>query len=105
MSDFKMNMHGVDKITGRVIDGIYITHRKPEHFMRKYQGFGVSKEILDKLEKDGVNTIMIVYHGIKAVITREFNLKTYLNSTMTYNYQDKDMQHFVKFKDGVLVDE
>jgi len=45
------------------VDNIYVTHRnKPDiHFWRKYQGFGISTDIIEKHPE--IRLIVIVYHG------------------------------------------
>lgn len=40
----------------------YVTHRRKEHYFKKYQGFGVSKSELEIAYNKRVYWILIVYH-------------------------------------------
>ena len=51
------------KIRGEVINGVYVTPRKPNHFFKKYQGFGISLKILKTLENRGISQMTIIYYG------------------------------------------
>lgn len=71
-----IRLHG--KTVGKVIeDGgwVYVTHRHPHHYFRKFQGFGISEEILERLIKMNVGEIRVVYHGKKGekvLVTRPY---------------------------------
>lgn len=43
----------------------YVTHRQPEHFFRIFQGFAISKVILDELQREEIQNILIIYHNKK----------------------------------------
>ena len=41
----------------------YFTHRKPEHYFKKHQGFAVSDTEIDMARREGCTHIIIKYHG------------------------------------------
>ncbi len=41
----------------------FLTERKPEHFYKKYQGFGLNVGLLKKLKEQNVKHIVIRYKG------------------------------------------
>lgn len=53
------------KKIGEVEGETYTTHRKPEHFFRKFQVFGFSEKLLYYLVASGITNIKIIYHGKK----------------------------------------
>ena len=55
------------RIRGLIENGIYVTERRPEHFFIKYQGFGLSKKILDVLEQKRIKKMSIIYKGKKTI--------------------------------------
>lgn len=81
---------------GEVEGAVYYTTRKPEHYMVKFNGFGISEHILKELENKGVREIQIVYLGKKRE-TYIFTLEDYIKSPDTFNYNG-DMQRFVSIK-------
>ena len=52
---------------------------KPEHFFKKYRGFGINKEELKEIEEQGIKTIRIIYIGennhIYQASTRQYQEK------------------------------
>ena len=104
----KNKLGTMDKIFGQIVDGgfTYVTVRQPNHFMRKYSGFGISKSILDNLKMRGVTIIRIVYRGKRDLIY-ECRLDKYLTSDKKFTFQDKfnrfggfsDEQNFVSVSD------
>jgi|PlaIllAssembly_1097288.scaffolds.fasta_scaffold00014_15 hypothetical protein len=88
---------------GEVIGNTYYTHRNKYHFFRKYNGFGISDDILNELKELGVIWIVIVYNGIEGERKFRFKLKQYLESYKVYLYTDPlqrfggqpDLQRFV----------
>ena len=40
---------GVEVTTGKIVKDCFIKKVKPKHYMRKYQGYGIDKKVLDKL--------------------------------------------------------
>ena len=43
--------------------GVYITPRKPIHFVKKYHGFGITLALLNQLQDQRVKYIEIPYEG------------------------------------------
>lgn len=48
---------------GVIVGDTFETIRKPEHYMRKYQGFGISEKVLMYLERVRIEKIRIIYEG------------------------------------------
>jgi len=57
----------------------YVKVLRPQHFFKKYQGFGISITELAKIRDSGVKLILIKYIG----------------STTTYNYLSRPEQWFL----------
>lgn len=86
------------KKVGELRDGIYYTPRKKEHFMIIFQGFGISEDILKILKRMGCIGVCIIYNGEK----REkyvCDLKEFINSKKSFNFEGNDLQKFVSVKD------
>lgn len=90
------------KIIGYIDGETYITERRPEHFMRMFGGFGISKTVLELLETRNVKNIVIIYFGKKGLLKHYFTLDEYLNfPTDIREYEEagiKDMQHFRRLR-------
>jgi hypothetical protein len=80
----------------------YLKHCKPEHFMIKYQGFGISQSVLDTLVKQNVEFVYIIYEG-KSVCEYLCLTEQFLQSKKTHIFLDVDLQKFVSTKDMRLV--
>ena len=79
MMDIKHN----EKIIGRFEGNTYFTTRKPEHFMRIFQGFGISNKVLEALYNLGCEKVSIRYGGVRGVIIYECSLNQFIESTKT----------------------
>lgn len=44
---------------------VYITHRRPEHFFKKFQGFGISITEIDVCKQENVYWLLFIYHNAK----------------------------------------
>lgn len=44
---------------------IYTTHRRPEHYFKKYQGFAISNTEIEVIKEALVEWIIIIYHNDK----------------------------------------
>lgn len=53
--------HGIINYTNDM-GTCYVTHRKKEHFFKKYQGFGISNSELEMAYNKRVYWILIMYH-------------------------------------------
>lgn len=52
-----------DEVVGHIEGNKFITERRPEHYFRIFQGFGMSKEILERLIASKVIVIELIYNG------------------------------------------
>lgn len=91
---------------GEVEGDTYYTMRKPEHFMKMFQGFGISVSILNRLNQMGVKKVFISYMGVNGVIRYSCFLSQYLESDKKCFFEDKlgklngdEEQKFVSKKD------
>ncbi len=90
-----------------IIEGAtYITRRELNHFMIKFQGFGISKDTLEILKRKNVEWVRIVYTGKDNKITNyAVPLENYLKSTKIHLYNGRtsgyedDKQFFVSKND------
>lgn len=83
------------------LSNTYITTRRPEHFMIKFSGFGISETILERLIGEKVKTIQIIYFG-KETIKYECPIESYIRTNKTFNFND-DMQRFVSVRDMIVI--
>lgn len=82
---------------GKTITNKYVTHRRKEHFMRKFLGFGISKRILDEQKALGCEEVVIFYAG-KKEITYSCPIDLFINSEKKHTFEETDLQHFVAIK-------
>lgn len=88
---------------GRVLGKVFVTDRKPQHFMRMYQGFGISDQVLQSLKASGVEQVHINYKGKTGDKKFVCPLKTFLYSRLQYIFQGNDLQLFVPIKEMTAV--
>lgn len=91
-----MDIYFKGKLVGYTTEDTYIVHKKPEHFMRIYQGFGISVEVLNQLISQGIKYIKMIYAGAKSQITYLFPIEAYIKSTLDWTDGENDVQKFVK---------
>jgi len=82
------------KKIGELIGDTYYTYRTEEHFMRKFQGFGVSEEILNILSNNNCSHIQIKYNINSNIKIFNSELKQWLESYKKFNYNG-DNQNFL----------
>jgi len=82
------------RLVGNIVDGVYVTVRKKEHFMRKYAGYGISEQVLDILEQKGVKRVRIIYEGVKGTLVFETTVEQFRKTPNTHVFQG-DRQKFV----------
>ena len=88
------------KMVGR-LDGVnYSTLRNPKHFMRMFNGFGISQKIIDELKKGGCRNIIINYSGKKNYVY-SCSLDLFVNSKKVFTFEGNDLQRFVSVTDMV----
>lgn len=83
------------KIIGRIEGDTFITPRRPEHFFKKYGGFGISEIVLSHLESNNVNKIKIIYHGVRGIRIYETTVIAYRKSSLVHVDKENDGQKFV----------
>jgi hypothetical protein len=76
-----------DVVCGYIEEKTYYREVSNEHYMVKYKGYGIQMDILAKLVKAGVDTIVIV---TRAGTTHEVSLATWLNKGKKGNYAHGD---------------
>jgi len=80
----------------------YFSPRTPEHYMRMYQGFGISEDILEQLVNLGIESVCLIYTGKKHRYHYTCELSKFLKSDKTYMNTEggiKDPQKFVSTRD------
>lgn len=86
----------IDMTSGTLIEvKVYQKYCKPEHFIVKYRGFGISQSILDQLEENNVKYVRIIYEGKNGIEVYLTTLDTYLKSLKTFMNKNDDLQRFV----------
>lgn len=83
-ADYDGNVIFNGKFRGRIVDDKYISSRDSSHYMKKYQGFGVSRSILDFLHSRGVNLVEIQYQGAKGHKRMQTPLQNFLDSKLSH---------------------
>lgn len=98
-----------DKIVGEIVGNIFYTERKTNHFMFKFQGFGISTDIIKRLVANNIEDIIITYYG-KNTIKYKVKLSQYINSkkihvySTEWNNYEEDEQRFVSVKDMEILE-
>ena len=54
-------------ILGKVVSNTYFTRRATQHYFVKYQGFGVSVNVIEELLELGVKWVVFEYYGKEGV--------------------------------------
>ena len=87
---------------GFVKNGIFYTYRKPEHFMRKFSGFGISSKIIAELLKRKINDIVFLYDGVREKTAFKVSLSKIIELGITetdYTFGFEDRQYFIPVKE------
>ena len=71
---------------------------KPEHFMRKYQGFGISDKTISELQEHGIKELTFKYLGSEKITLYKCELSQFVSSQLIHSF-GADTQRFVKTKD------
>jgi len=92
------------KPVGRVINGVYIIDKAPEHFMRKFNGFGISNSLIEgELIPKGVRTVRMIYSGKQGVQVFESELQQFIESDREWDNRflddGKEIHDIQKFMD------
>ena len=75
------------KYVGKIVNFSYVTDRKPRHFFKIWQGFGISTEILETLKDTFANKVVIRYFGRNFTIYKS-DLKDWLDNDKSTDYID-----------------
>lgn len=75
----------------------------PQHFMQKYQGFGISRSILNQLQREGIRFIRFIYQGKKGTYLYMATLRQYLHSKKVHTFNTTDEQFFVSVSEMIEV--
>jgi len=85
---------------GYLKDGVY--HTKNKHFFRKYQGYGMSDSIIEKLIIDGCKTVHLTYIGKRGNKKLKSNFSQWIENVQKHidtSMGFEDPQTFVSEKD------
>lgn len=90
---------------GEIDDNVYVTYRRKIHFMQKYNGFGISKKVIDVLADNHIEKVRVIYviGGRRKVY--ECDLMSFVKSKMTWSFERGDMQKFVSIEDMELMED
>lgn len=95
---FKIN----NKFVGENIKDTYYTKRTNKHFMKMFEGFGISQSILNKLVKFKIRKVIIIYINGKKIKKYKTTLNKFFNSKKEYidtMHGIKDLQRFVSINE------
>jgi len=64
-SGFSTEIYLDNTLVGRVLSNgtTYVTRRRREHYFKKFNGFGISRNVLEKLKSIGVEEVVIIYEN------------------------------------------
>jgi len=85
-------------------DEYYIKQVNSKHFMRKYQGFGISQKVLAELLGMGVIYVICVYTRVNG--KKQFlltSVKKFVDSEKEHIFMGDDLQRFISVKDMVEI--
>jgi len=88
---------------GEISSGTYQKSCKHEHFMIKYNGFGISQSELDLIKSKGGHTIIIKYFGKKSTIIYKSKLDQWFDSNKIHVFGEDDVQKFLSIKDMEII--
>jgi glycerol dehydrogenase-like iron-containing ADH family enzyme len=80
---------------GEMDGDTFYTIRKPEHYMKIFQGYGVSEKVLNFIEKKGVEKIVIVYKGTRGSKVFNSTVKEFKESSKEFTFNGSDKQKFL----------
>jgi hypothetical protein len=73
-------------------DCTFIARRRPEHFFRKYNGFGLSTNIIFRLKELYIKKVIILYEKDDRTIVYRTNLSNFLEHGHRYKNLENDYQ-------------
>jgi hypothetical protein len=91
---------------GTIIKDTYYTSRRPEHFMRIFQGFGVSLNVLKYLKNHNIKFIIIKYVGKTGDITYSTSVQRFIDSIKDFTFTQgeiEDKQKFLSTNEMIII--
>lgn len=88
-----------NKFVGEVRGSTYFTWRKPQHYMVKHHGFGISLTLLMALKSIGVYTVIIQYDGKTGKKFYKSTVDAFINSELEEEIEGFDKQKFMSEND------
>jgi len=86
-------VYHLGKPVGYIQYGVYHTFREPDTFFIKYHSFGISEEVINKLERKGVRTVVVHYRGKKESANFIARIEDFLKYGKIYYFgSDKQYQ-------------
>ena len=82
----------------------FITHRRPQHWFKKFQGFGFNKGLIEELVGSGVGCILLVYHGWRGTIKYLVSARTVLEHGVLVHYRPFEPQYVIGKQYMVVVE-
>jgi hypothetical protein len=105
MSEEKVNNYG--KIPSYTLSTlwhgrfVYIREVTEKHFMKKYQGFGLSTSVMPLMDKE--KEIVFVYKGRHGTTTYIAKVKQFMESKQEWQNTGEDLQKFVSIREMQIV--
>ena len=97
------------KFKGKVVgvlrdDRVFITQRKEEHFFHKFNGLGISYDVIQRLRALNCRRIVILYHGQMGTSKLTATPERFYKQGILWNFTPDDVQAILqmKFFDVVL---
>ena len=104
VGEIPVTVRAKGKMGGEVIGRVYVTRRKPIHVMRRTGGsFGISMDVLKKLEAMEVEYIVFMYFGKRERCLFVAGIEDYLNSEIEYTDVGSDLQKHVRLRDMLKI--
>ena len=108
-----MNFETVDKVRvdGRQVGKIkedekgrkwFVTHREPDHYVRAYNGYGITKEVVDSYSF--IDFIAIQYQGKEDTKDWRVPMDKFLEHSEVDSLGGFEEQHFISEKDLDKID-
>ena len=80
-----------DRVVGELIGGTYHTVRDTKkHFFRMYQGYGISRNILEAAKSFGCIKIDVEEHGANGASHLISDIETWFRKGRPYSYEDDE---------------
>jgi hypothetical protein len=103
-----VNIKPKDTIGGTITGNVYVTKRKKDHVMQKFGGsFGVSYDVLHRLEWSKVKYILFLYFGPREKCQYIASVDHFINNPdATYTDTSEgmeDLQHHVRLINMIKV--